>query len=138
MKNVQSERKLKKGVHISKDKVKSSICRIYKCKNNECQDRIPRACNWFRGDTGCIRGKSCEFSHDTLVCDNTLTGDTQIFKCSGCKHQWSKTKCVVKHIINGTELYFCLNYDKWIQHKEKVFDKGWSFFDQDGNLSHLV
>ena len=41
-------------------------------------------------------------------------------------------------MINGTELYFCLNGDDWIQQKEKVVDQEWSLFDQDGNLSHYV
>ena len=104
-----------------------------KCEDNKCPKRHPKICKWFTGSSGCRRNKSCEFSHDTLVSD-----DVQHFKCVSCKHDWNERRFVVRHEIQGMELYFCLNCDDWVKYKDRVLDDGWSLFDRDGHLNHLV
>ena len=45
---------------------------------------------------------------------------------------------VVDHKIQGMELYFFLNCDDWVKHKDSVLNQGWSLFDEDGYLNHFV
>ena len=60
------------------------------------------------------------------------------FKCVSCKSEWNEKHFVMKHWIQNTEVYFCLNCEDWVQEKEKVLDRGWSLFDQDGYLDQNV
>ena len=113
----------------------SDICKATKSKKDVCQKRHPKLCKWCSGASGCSRGNSCEYSHDTLVCDDALKSK---FQCVSCKHEWEERKFVVQHKINHMEVYFCLNCDDWVKQKEKVFDDGWSLFDHDGNLEYGV
>ena len=113
----------------------SEICKDSECRKDKCLKRHPKACKWYRGESGCKRGNTCEYSHDTLVCSDDAKTE---FKCVSCKHEWTETKFVVKHLINGMEVYFCLNCDDWVKQKERVFDQGWSLMDQDGNLNYHV
>jgi hypothetical protein len=59
-------------------------------------------------------------------------------KRAGCKHTWNEWRFMKSHIIHSVELHFYLNCDDWIKQKEKVLDQGWSLFEHDGNLNHLV
>ena len=113
----------------------NNICKDISCEKDKCPKRHPKACKYQKEATGCWRGNSCDFAHDTLVC-----GDAKgvKFGCVSCKHEWKETKFVVKHTIDNMEVYFCLNCDDWVKSKERVFDQGWSLFDQDGNLNHFV
>ena len=77
----------------------------------------------------------------TLIINNTLVGNDDVgikLKCVSCKHSWKETKFVVKHTINNTEVYFCLNCEDWVKHKERVFNQGWTLMDYDGNLNYFV
>ena len=87
----------------------NNVCNNYlggKCEDKRCPDRHPKACKWFKGETGCRRKEGCEYSHDTLVCDDGKKIKSKVFKCVGCKHDWNEEKFVVKYNINETELYF--------------------------------
>ena len=46
------------------------------------------------------------------------------FKCVSCKSEWKESNCVVEHKIEGKKLYFCLNCDDWVRHKNRVLDQG--------------
>ena len=113
----------------------NNICAEINCEKENCPKRHPKACKYQKGANGCWRGNSCDYAHDTLV-----AGDANgvKFGCISCKHEWKETQFVVKHTINNMEVYFCLNCDDWVKSKERVFDQGWSLFDQDGNLNHFV
>ena len=116
-----------------------NICKETKCDKEKCPNRHPKPCKWYKGETGCRRGKDCDFSHDTLVCgDKNMENQPKYFNCVSCKHTWNETKFVIKHNIKGMEVYFCLNCEDWVKLKDNVFDQGWSLFDQDGNLNHFV
>ena len=41
---------------------------------------------------------------------------------------------MVKHVIKSIDTYFCLNCDDYVQHKEDIFNDGWSLFDGAGYL----
>ena len=74
----------------------------------------------------------------SLVGGDVIQNKTDLFKCVSCKDSWNETKFVVKHIIKGMEVCFCLNCEDWVHHKDTVLDQGWSLYDQDGNLNHFV
>ena len=117
------------------------VCDLYvkgECQENVCAKRHPKACKWLQGVTGCKRGQSCEFSHDIHICGKSFPTKVTSYKCEGCKSDWQESRFVVKHSINNMEIYFCLNCEDWIKHKNKVLDEGWSLFDQDGNLNYFV
>ena len=121
------------------------VCQKYQqgqCNGNKCPNRHPKACKWFKAWEGCRRREACHFSHDTLVCDGqenqAQKNETIKFNCVSCKHEWKDRNCVVSHLVNSTQVYFCLNCDDWVQDKSKVLDNGWSLFDQYGNPSKLV
>ena len=117
------------------------VCQVYiegKCEEQSCQNRHPRACKWFQGESGCRRSEDCDYSHDKLVCGNKKVKSYQNYKCAGCKHEWQEKCFVVQHNLKNMEVFFCLNCDEWIKDKDKVFDFGWSLFDQDGNLNYFV
>ena len=48
------------------------------------------------------------------------------------------TKLFGASSIKNMEVYFCLNCEDWVQHKNNVPNNGWSLFDQDGNLNYNV
>ena len=60
------------------------------------------------------------------------------FKCEGCDSVYPEENYVVKHEINNTQLWFCLNCDEWIKDKTKVLNKDWNLFDQNGELRRDV
>ena len=117
------------------------VCKEYsegKCNDTiNCPHRHPKPCKWFKSSSGCSRGETCDFSHDTFVYGDQRN-DTKVFKCVGCSYDWKERWCVVEHKAKNMQLYFCLNCDDWIKDKSKVLDQGWSLFNQDGNLNHLV
>ena len=80
--------------------------------------------------------------HDTRAFDdqkiNAHKMKSDTFRCVSCKSEWQERKYVVQHKIEDRELYFCLNCEDWVRHKERVLDEGWSLFDQYGNLNNLV
>ena len=89
-------------------------------------------------ETGCRRKDTCEFSHDTRVCGDGKSLAIESFKCVGCKCEYKEERFVVKHLIKDTEIFFCLNCEDWVKEKQNVLEPGWSLFDEDGNLNHLV
>ena len=134
-----------------KDKCKFShankVCEKYlegKCDGSECPDRHPKKCKWFVGKNGCRRNENCDFWHGTLAQEDQIINHIQEiekeenYDCVSCKHTWKEHQFVVKHMVNNTEVYFCLNCDDWVRDKSKVLDPGWSLFDLDGNLNHFV
>ena len=106
------------------------VCKQYiengVCPNKSCQDRHPYLCKWTQTKDGCRR-LNCEYLHDTLVRDDG-------YKCSGCAETWTKQTCVNRHVINNMEVFFCLNCEDWIQDKARVFDYGWTLYDDQGFL----
>ena len=113
-----------------------------KCNESDCPSRHPRACKWYQGAKGCRRIEICKYSHDTLICGEQKLVEAETmdkeFKCVSCSHTWKESNCVVKHLINNMEVYFCLNCDDWVKYKSKVFDQGWSLFDGEGNLNQYI
>ena len=53
------------------------------------------------------------------------------YKCESCKYTWESKECVVKHVLEDMEVYFCLNCEDWVQYKQNVFKEGWSLFDKE-------
>ena len=56
------------------------------------------------------------------------------FKCEGCKYTREEKNCVVEHVIENMQVFFCLNCDDWIQQKANVFNPGWTLFGEEGYL----
>ena len=154
-KNKDKQKKLKKYKYYNMGYCKynekcrfihpDKTCQNYlegKCDLGDCPGRHPRACKWYQGATGCRRNESCKYSHDSLVCGEQKIIETEKkikeFKCVSCSYTWKESNCVVKHLINNMEVYFCLNCDDWVKYKSKVFDQGWSLFDGEGNLNQYV
>ena len=119
------------------------ICIQYlegKCKGHGCPDRHPKACKWVKEELGCRRNEESNFSHDPRICSEIVKKESENnhFQCVSCKHEWRESQHVVKHMVENTEVYFCLNYNDWVKKKNRVLDQGWSLFDLYGNLSHFV
>ena len=107
----------------------------------DCMDRHPKICKyWSKSRAGCRREGYCDFLHVTLAYDDEKAAkvENQEFKCIGCKASWTDNRCVVNHIIDDHEVYFCLNCEDWVKDKSKVFHEHWSMFDKDGNLRYDV
>ena len=117
------------------------ICEIYleegTCDQRECSYRHPKLCKWVESKGGCWRKDECDYSHDSHK-TKPAEKEVDIFNCVSCKHTWSEEKFVVKHTVKNMEVYFCLNCEDWVQHKNNVLNNGWSLFDQDGNLNYNV
>ena len=60
------------------------------------------------------------------------SGESRNYKYEGCKTFWPQRKCVVDHLIQNTEVYFCLNCEDWIKDKTNVVKNDW--LDQSGRL----
>ena len=96
------------------------------------------------GKNGCKRNTSCDFSHNLLVCEKQKEKSDMkekkepSYKCVSCHSEWQEHRYLVKHNIQNKQVYFCLNCDDWVKHKERVFDHGWSLLDQSGNLNSFV
>ena len=117
------------------------ICKEYvegECKGFSCPSRHPKACKWFRGSTGCRRKEECHFSHDKIICSREKNDKIKSYKCVSCDYEWNESHCVVKHVVQNKEVYFCLNCEDWVKEKSRVLDKGWSLFDTAGNINHFV
>ena len=121
------------------------VCKGYlegNCEGSSCPNRHPKPCKWFGGEMGCTRKEECDFSHETLAFkdqqSNAHKSKSETLKCVSCKSEWKESNCVVEHKIEDKEVYFCLNCEDWVQHKNRVLDQGWSLFDQDGNLNNCV
>ena len=116
------------------------ICKEYltreTCENIECCDRHPRVCKWIDSNEGCKRQKECDYLHVTIACDDSEYSIG--YKCISCKDTWKDSDCVVKHIINGRMLYFCLNCDDWVARKSEVIQEGWTLLDGEGFLRRDV
>ena len=110
-----------------------------KCTVKECKDRHPKVCKWFTREVGCKR-QHCDFLHDTPAGDDekSKAHKESGYACEGCKKTFPEANYVVNHRIKSTEVFFCLNCEDWIQEKEKVFEKGWTLFDINGDLRRDV
>ena len=117
-----------------------NICKVnsetQSCKEKQCMDRHPKLCKWLKQSGGCKR-QNCAYLH----CDKTNKESernnvkvAQTYKCESCKYTWKSKDCVVKHVIENMEIYFCLNCEDWVQHKQNVLKEGWSLFDGAGFL----
>ena len=84
-----------------------------------------------------MRKDDFDYSHDA---HESKAGQNEVesFNCVSCKHAWNEEKFVVRHTVKNIEVYFCLNCEDWVQHKSNVLEKGWSLFDQDGNLNYNI
>ena len=114
-----------------------SICQKYLegeiCDQRNCPSRHPKACKWLNDKRGCLR-QGCLYLHSAKY----NAADVEVFNCQGCKGVWEEEKFVVKHIIQNTKTFFCLNCEDWIKEKENVYSEGWTMFDESGNLKHDV
>jgi hypothetical protein len=112
--------------HVCKEHIRNN-----KCENKECPDRHPQECKWLTSTFGCKR-EGCEYLHVTPATDEVHSIH---YKCAGCKDIWTDRTYVIEHTLrNQLVVYFCLNCDDWVQHKENVFDAGWTLLDKDGFL----
>ena len=59
---------------------------------------------------------------------------TPAYKRVSCKNVWEDRNCLVKHVINGHETFFCLNCEDWVQFKTDVYNPNWTLFDEEGYL----
>lgn len=110
-----------------------------KCNEKECTRRHPKICKWYQRAVGCRRN-NCDFLHVTLAGDDgsKIAHKLASYKCEGCKGIYPSESYVVKHEIENMHIWFCLNCDEWIQDKKKVLEKGWTLFDQNGDLRRDV
>ena len=88
---------------------------------------IPECANGLKATIG-VNGKQ----NVTPACDDSEY--TIGYKCISCKDTWKDSECVVKHIINGRMLYFCLNCDDLVTRKSEVMQEGWTLLDGEGYL----
>ena len=115
-----------------------------KCNQIKCNERHPKFCKfWSKSRNGCKRGSSCNFLHVDLANSETRLGASDMelneeFQCISCESQWTEKRCVVEHMIKDHVVYFCLNCEDWVQHKDEVLEAGWKLFDQAGNLRNDV
>ena len=120
------------------------ICKEYmeslKCEKAECRDRHPKMCKYLKYRGGCKRGIECDFLHVTPVSDDGINTNhlKNEYNCSGCKSAFPDSRYVKKHVIEHTELFFCLNCDEWIKNKAMVLDQGWRLLDDNGFLRRDV
>ena len=101
------------------------------CGNPKCEDRHPELCKFWNSTNKCRRNDTCDFLHKIL---ENIEDDKAEFKCIGCKNVWDDKECVVRHMINGRETFFCLNCQDWVKFKTRVHDSNWSLFDESGYL----
>lgn len=110
----------------------TEICKEHmqskKCININCGGRHPKRCKWLEKEQGCRRS-NCDYLHVTLASEHGYK-----YSCAGCKDIWTDVTSVKRHVIENTEVCFCLNCDEWIQYKDKVFDQGWTLLDEEGFL----
>ena len=100
-----------------------------KCEGIICSDRHPKKCKWMETSGGCRRNSDCDYLHVSKGSE-----EYKSFKCESCKSVWKDEHCVVEHVINRHNCYFCLNCDDWVQLKANVFKEGWTLLDTFGNL----
>ena len=112
-----------------------NICKDHirnlKCETKECPDRHLKVCKWQADQHGCT-WKDCDYLHNTL--GSSREAQLQEYKCISCKCAWKEQTCVVKHMIENIETYFCLNCDDWVQHKQNIYNPGWTLMNEAGNL----
>ena len=120
------------------------ICKEYiqnqKCEDKECLDRHPRECKWERSIGGCNRNEVCDYLHvrNVSVAVNEASSEVWEYKCAGCDSNWNDKKYVVEHVIRNMRIFFCLNCNDWIKHKEAVLDQGWTLLDEAGFLRNNI
>ena len=119
-----------------------NTCKIHlegkKCDDKHCENRHPKPCKWFQGQSGCKR-QNCDYFHVTLACDDGHQNQARNnFHCSGCKNNFEERSYVVDHIVKSHPIFLCLNCDSWIQRKENILDGGWSLYDKYGDLRRDV
>ena len=110
------------------------------CDKSDCNYRHPKLCKWLESKDGCTR-ENCDYRHVTLACDEQNTNKahkTVTTKCAGCKSDWENKNHVVEHLILNRLTFFCLNCNDWIRDKTRVFEEGWTLFDEAGFLRHDV
>ena len=76
-----------------------------------------------------VHETNCTYLHD-----EEKGNSTSEFKCVGCHSAQKHGKYVIEHMINDIKTFFCLNCEDWIQCKERVYEPGWSLFDEHGYL----
>ena len=110
------------------------------CRDQNCPERHPQLCKfWQNNQNSCKRNLKCDFLHVTMVNDDDENqAHRQNFRCVSCKNAWQDVNCVVKHIIQGHETFFCLNCEDWVKFKGNVFDQNWSLFDEAGYLRRNI
>ena len=105
-----------------------------KCDSKSRVDKHPKVCKfWTKSKSGCIRKTSRDFLHETPAkSDQTHISENdemESCRCVGCKCNWTNKCCVIKHVISGHIVYFCLNCEDWVKDKTKVLDNNWTMFD---------
>ena len=115
----------------------NNICKTHledgKCDQKVCQNRHPKVCKWWQGNSGCRR-IDCDYLHVTLASDDEQVKAHKRFPCAGCKNCYDDETCVVHHIVNSAEFFLCLNCEDWIRQKDLIINPGWSLFDHNGDL----
>ena len=106
------------------------------CSEQSCPHRHPKQCKfWQSNQNRCKRNLKCDFLHVTMANENDKNeAHKSTYKCVSCKNVWEDKNCVVKHVINGHETFFCLNCEDWVQFKTNVYDPNWTLFDKEGYL----
>ena len=122
----------------------TETCKVYLsdkiCDKSDCDFRHQKLCKWLESNDGCKRD-NCVYRHLTLACDEQKTNNSHkmvVMKCAGCKSDWDNKNHVVEHMILNRRTFFCLNCNDWIKDKTRVFEEGWTLFDEAGFLRHDV
>ena len=92
-----------------------NICKEYletqTCGEKQCCERHPKLCKWFIRSEGC-KQQNCAYLHcekNKKEYEKKPVKDVKTYKCESCKYTWEDKNCVVKHVIESMEIYFCLN-----------------------------
>ena len=109
------------------------------CDVENCPHRHPQMCRSWESTNYCERNINCDFLHVTMANgDDGYQISTPKFKCASCKNVWEERSCIVTHIIQGHETFFCLNCEDWVKFKTNVFDQNWTLYDEAGNLKRDI
>ena len=118
------------------DKICQRYLETQTCNEKQCSDRHPKLCKWLKTREGCKR-QNCDYLHCKQNYEESVKpkmNEVKEYKCESCKYAWERKDCVVKHVVENMEVYFCLNCEDWVQYKQNVFKQGWSLFDKEGFL----
>ena len=110
-----------------------------RCDVENCPHRHPQICRSWKSTNYCEININCDFLHVTMANgDDGYQISTPKFKCASCKNVWEERSCIVTHIIQGHETFFCLNCEDWVKFKTNVFDQNWTLYDEAGNLKRDI